>query len=985
MNIFKIITCVFLSCFFAFTNSGFSQCQVTISNTQCRIIGVYNEANNLLTTMSRGPMPNSPMGTPTPTWTDPILLGDDETRTYFLKEGNFVLTTKTVTCENNEINTSNPYADACQDGVRNSDYTNIGCRPLTMVSTNGFVLTTIAPDETHRRQSTNFIYIFLVDNDTIDIKSDEGGEIDSGGCEELNPCKIDSLPPICMAPADLMMTCDSLNLFLEDDGYESDSIKRIAYFGAATSMDNCNAEVVELSPLFNSASCFLEPWIRRFIAIDENGNQSKDTCFQIISPDRANTEFFIQMPDLNQPYEPRPTDVIYTNKGCHSHITFGETVYGKNNLGDTTDIITNFMVLNWCIPQESYNIPPLDLNNDGIFGDAFFLRGKGDSVYIPQANMPDLVLPFGVLFYNLNKTKTYRIEGKIFLDTDEDCEKDIDENGLQFFTIKVRALPSGIERIVKSRNAGDYDVPLEVLKTDSLLEVSIESSLNLGKFCNQSYVIPLESAPEEITQDFPVQLKEECPVLTIDVGTPRLRRCFTNTYTVNYCNYGLVPIKEAEVQLTLDPFLLFKNSSIDISSVTNNLYAFKIDSIGPTECGQFTFEVEVNCDAALGQTHCVEAHIFPNTLCEPIDPAWNDASVAVEGFCDQDSVRFLIKNIGDGDMTKENSFVVTEDVLMLKRGVFQLDAGKSIDLVFPAIGATYHLITDQIEGHPGRSQPTTFVEGCGGINTTGLVNALPMDDLNPFIAKDCQENIGSYDPNDKGATPSGRDSQHYLAKNTDIDYKIRFQNTGTDTAFTVVIVDTLSTFLDANTILPGAASHTYTYQQHSDTSSGLTIIQFTFNDILLPDSTTNLEGSNGFVKFKIAQQPDLVDGTILENKAAIFFDFNEPIITNTVFHTIGEPFGRIISNTKNVLLSNREIIIQPNPFSESTQLSISGNLIKKGTLRLFNSLGQAVQQQSFSGNQITLQGNNLPSGFYIYSIVVDNQLIATGKIQVSKE
>ena len=165
----------------------------------------------------------------------------------------------------------------------------------------------------------------------------------------------------------------------------------------------------------------------------------------------------------------------------------------------------------------------------------------------------------------------------------------------------------------------------------------------------------------------------------------------------------------------------------------------------------------------------------------------------------------------------------------------------------------------------------------------------------------------------------------------------------------------------------------------------MSIIQFTFEDILLPDSTTNLEGSNGFVKFKIAQLADLPDGVQLENKAAIFFDFNDPIITNIANHTIGEPFGRIISSTKNLLYASREIVVQPNPFSESTQISISGDAIKQGTLRLFNSLGQVARQQTFSGNQIRVQRKNLQHGFYIYSIVAENQLIGTGKIQLSED
>ena len=42
----------------------------------------------------------------------------------------------------------------------------------------------------------------------------------------------------------------------------------------------------------------------------------------------------------------------------------------------------------------------------------------------------------------------------------------------------------------------------------------------------------------------------------------------------------------------------------------------------------------------------------------------------------------------------------------------------------------------------------------------------------------CAENIGSYDPNDKSASPTGFGVDHIIRENTDIEYKIRFQNTG---------------------------------------------------------------------------------------------------------------------------------------------------------------------------------------------------------------
>ncbi|MEZ4956293.1 MAG: hypothetical protein R2825_22230 [Saprospiraceae bacterium] len=88
----------------------------------------------------------------------------------------------------------------------------------------------------------------------------------------------------------------------------------------------------------------------------------------------------------------------------------------------------------------------------------------------------------------------------------------------------------------------------------------------------------------------------------------------------------------------------------------------------------------------------------------------------------------------------------------------------------------------------------------------------PLNDADPFVDTDCRENTGSYDPNDKTGFPLGIDEDHFILKNTDIEYLIRFQNTGTDTALTVVIRDTLSPYLDPTSIEMGGGSHAFRYE-----------------------------------------------------------------------------------------------------------------------------------------------------------------------------
>ena len=220
------------------------------------------------------------------------------------------------------------------------------------------------------------------------------------------------------------------------------------------------------------------------------------------------------------------------------------------------------------------------------------------------------------------------------------------------------------------------------------------------------------------------------------------------------------------------------------------------------------------------------------------------------------------------------------------------------------------------------------MEACGtnagGTFSTGFVTQFPDDDANPFVSIDCQESIGPYDPNDKRAFPKGVGDNHYIEANTDLEYLIRFQNVGTDTAFNVVIKDTLPDALNPATFVAGAASHPYRFEIEE---TG--ILTVSFENIQLPDSTTNEPASHGFFKFRIHQKPDNPIGTILENRAAIYFDFNEPVITNFSWHTIGADF--LLADSVDIMgkvmtfvgepIENVEVTLQPINLVEHTTAS----------------------------------------------------------------
>ncbi|MEZ4684978.1 MAG: PKD domain-containing protein [Bacteroidia bacterium] len=139
--------------------------------------------------------------------------------------------------------------------------------------------------------------------------------------------------------------------------------------------------------------------------------------------------------------------------------------------------------------------------------------------------------------------------------------------------------------------------------------------------------------------------------------------------------------------------------------------------------------------------------------------------------------------------------------------------------------------------------------------------------------------VGSYDPNDKMV-----DQPVQIQGDEWLLYTIRFQNTGTDTAFNVVVRDALDSDLDLGTFQMLGASHQYTLNIEAGNEA-----VWTFNNILLPDSGTSYDLSQGHIMYRIKPKPGLVPGTNIHNSAAIYFDFNSPIITNTTTNSIAFP------------------------------------------------------------------------------------------------
>lgn len=477
-----------------------------------------------------------------------------------------------------------------------------------------------------------------------------------------------------------------------------------------------------------------------------------------------------------------------------------------------------------------------------------------------------------------------RVVGRVAQDQIQNCLIDASEPGLQQWIVAAAGAPGTVYTLTDAQ--GFYNLQVDT----GTWYVSVLPVSAYWLPCEDSITVSVGNFNDTVTLPFPVQVLYECPFMDIDITTPFLRRCFDNTYTVRYFNYGTTTAAPATAVVLLDDYLSLTGSDLPYTQAGDSIL-FNLGAVPPMSGGTFQLTAFLDCDStALGQLHCTEAYIFPDSLCFNFNPEWDGSNLEVEGFCAGDSVLLTIRNTGLG-MQGPVEYIITEDQIIFRRAMLQLGAGQDTTIVVYPNGATLTILVGQTPGQPTSNQPMLVIEGCGAAPfSTGYAFQFPQNDGSPSVDIECRANVGSFDPNDKTGLPLGVSDEGVIAPGTVIEYLIRFQNTGTDTAFRVEIKDQLSPLLDIASLRIGASSHPNRWK-----ISGDGLLQFIFDPIALPDSAANLEASMGFVKFSIRPKAGIPMGTGLENHAAIIFDQNSPIVTNTTLHTIGMPEEQLLT------------------------------------------------------------------------------------------
>jgi uncharacterized repeat protein (TIGR01451 family) len=219
------------------------------------------------------------------------------------------------------------------------------------------------------------------------------------------------------------------------------------------------------------------------------------------------------------------------------------------------------------------------------------------------------------------------------------------------------------------------------------------------------------------------------------------------------------------------------------------------------------------------------------------------------------------------------------------------------------------------------------------IVTPVVGDAQPLDNEHLGYAFDV---VNSLDPNVKAVFPVGACEEHYVLRNQPLTYTIQFQNTGNADALEIVVLDTLDPALAISSLSIKGSSHPMV----TEVMPPGNILRFVFHDIHLPDSTTDEPASHGYLIYEIAHIAGIPSGTQVRNGSAIYFDFNPPVLTNTVMNTFVDIVPACpVSAPGTTLPPTHYLQLHPNPAIGIVHLRSDNPL---GVIEVVNPFGQLI-------------------------------------------
>ncbi|MCB0690432.1 MAG: hypothetical protein KDC16_02225 [Saprospiraceae bacterium] len=468
--------------------------------------------------------------------------------------------------------------------------------------------------------------------------------------------------------------------------------------------------------------------------------------------------------------------------------------------------------------------------------------------------------------------------GDIITDDNENCEYDENENSPNKNWVIVGTSSIDTAYAISDVN-GYYGLAID----PSIYDLTVYPSFSNFSVCNNADLIGIDMSAESVLrQDIIANNLFSCPYPSVKMTTTFLRANIWNNIPLTICNNGGLTLDSINLEL------YYPNCDVYLSEFQSDTlfqsYNIQIDTtLEPGQCMNIVSNAFPK-NTILGETLCLEAHINKENSCES-ELLQNSSFIEIDGICEGDSVSFTLTNIGGHNMDNSSGYSIFKNDQFLEYGNFKLNSDNSKTFKYYADGSIYTVLCEQDSVLFQNSVVSKSIYGCADFGQQAdysYQNPFSQNDLLESNDIDCVILRNSFDPNEKLTSPTGYSDKHIVNQNSQIEYIITFENIGNDVAYVVRVEDLISEDLDLATLQIVDASHDYSIRIEGRT------LKFSFYGINLPPTSEDPQNSHGYVKIKISPRKNLPIESVVYNEAKIFFDLNEPIVTNQTYVQFGD-------------------------------------------------------------------------------------------------
>jgi hypothetical protein len=153
-------------------------------------------------------------------------------------------------------------------------------------------------------------------------------------------------------------------------------------------------------------------------------------------------------------------------------------------------------------------------------------------------------------------------------------------------------------------------------------------------------------------------------------------------------------------------------------------------------------------------------------------------------------------------------------------------------------------------------------------------------------------------------------------------------------------------------------------------SGAVKVAKFTFSNINMPPQAIDDLRSNGMFTYTIKTMPGLAVGTQFRNRASIYIDNYEPIVTNTTTNTLGSTTPGSVNN--NATINHNSFAVYPNPANGTFTAAIHSDKSGSAAMSITDIAGKVLVTKTMllqaGSNTISTEINQLPAGVYIVNV-----------------